>query len=564
MLVGTSTSGILQTELAYRQRDADGALPAWLHYPETHDTASLARFVQAALGLEGPAWVISTACSSGAKAYAAAARLIALGVIDAAVVGGCDTLCMTTLYGFRALELLSSEVCRPWDARRNGLSLGEGASFALLQRDDDAPAAWLLGCGESSDGHHMSSPHPEGAGAADAMRAALADAQLQPDQVDYINLHGTGTRNNDAAEDLAVCSVFGRGVPVSSTKGHTGHALGAAGAVEAAITLLALREGLLPHGLHCEQPDAALRANYLRQTAAACAVGGGEQLVRLRRQQRVPDLRSGAVSAAMTLNVAIAGVGVLGPGLSDWDAGCHGAAHAERLEGSAHGGAGARSPAERRTAPRRHRRQGGDRGGRPGLRDGRRRGRLAWPPCSPRPAAIRTTCHAMCEALARPERLLSPTRFTNSVHNAPAGYWHIAAQSRRASTSLAAYDASVCAGLLEAAAQCCSSRQPVLLVACDMPYPAPLHALRPLPDVFACALLLVPQGSAGGVAAGAVGGRARRADALRHRRARRAAPLDSGRARAAAAGSAGPRRVVRAGARWRRPRLWRLHVAPRP
>jgi 3-oxoacyl-[acyl-carrier-protein] synthase-1 len=264
VLVGTSTSGILQTEIAYRERDAEGALPAWLHYPETHDTASLARFVQAALGLEGPAWVISTACSSGAKAYGAAARLIALGIIDAAVVGGCDTLCMTTLYGFRALELLSTDVCRPWDARRNGLSLGEGAAFALLQRDDDAPAAWLLGCGESSDGHHMSSPHPEGAGAADAMRAALANAQLQANQVDYINLHGTGTRNNDAAEDLAVCSVFGRSVPVSSTKGHTGHALGAAGAVEAAITLLALREGLLPHGLHCEQPDATLQANYLR------------------------------------------------------------------------------------------------------------------------------------------------------------------------------------------------------------------------------------------------------------------------------------------------------------
>jgi len=265
VLVGTSTSGILQTEIAYRERDAAGALPAWLHYRETHDTASLARFVQAALALAGPAWVISTACSSGAKAYAAAARLIALGVIDAAVVGGCDSLCMTTLYGFHALELLSTEVCRPWDARRNGLSLGEGASFALLQHDDDAPAAWLLGCGESSDGHHMSSPHPEGAGAVAAMRAALADAQLQADQVDYLNLHGTGTRNNDAAEDLAVCKVFGRTVPVSSTKGHTGHALGAAGAVEAALTLLALRHGLLPHGLHCEQPDPALQANYLHR-----------------------------------------------------------------------------------------------------------------------------------------------------------------------------------------------------------------------------------------------------------------------------------------------------------
>jgi 3-oxoacyl-[acyl-carrier-protein] synthase-1 len=269
VIVGTSTSGILQSEIAYRERAPDGALPAWLHYGETHDNASLARYVQAALGLQGPAWVISTACSSGAKAYAAAARLIALGLIDAAVVGGVDTLCMTTLYGFHSLELLSTDVCRPWDARRNGLSLGEGASFALLQRDDTAPAAWLLGCGESSDGHHMSSPHPEGAGAADAMRGALADASLQPDQVDYINLHGTGTRNNDAAEDAALFSVFGSDVPASSTKGLTGHALGAAGAIEAAIALLALRHGFMPPGVHCEQPDPALRARYQRTASDA-------------------------------------------------------------------------------------------------------------------------------------------------------------------------------------------------------------------------------------------------------------------------------------------------------
>lgn len=269
VIVGTSTSGILQSELAYRERAADGALPAWLHYAETHDTASLARYVQAALGLQGPAWVISTACSSGAKAYAAAVWLIAQGLIDAAVVGGVDTLCMTTLYGFHSLELLSTDICRPWDARRNGLSLGEGGSFALLQRDDAAPAAWLLGCGESSDGHHMSSPHPDGAGAVDAMRAALADASLQPGQVDYINLHGTGTRNNDSAEDAAVCTVFGRDVPVSSTKALTGHALGAAGAVEAAVALIALRRGFVPPGAHCEQPDPALRSHYQRTAVDA-------------------------------------------------------------------------------------------------------------------------------------------------------------------------------------------------------------------------------------------------------------------------------------------------------
>jgi 3-oxoacyl-[acyl-carrier-protein] synthase-1 len=269
VIVGTSTSGILQSELAYRERAADGALPGWLHYAETHDNASLARYVQAALQLQGPAWVISTACSSGAKAYAAAARLIALGVIDAAVVGGVDTLCMTTLYGFHSLELLSTDVCRPWDARRNGLSLGEGGSFALLQRDDASPVAWLLGCGESSDGHHMSSPHPERAGAVAAMRAALDDAGLRPDQVDCINLHGTGTRNNDSAEDTAVCKVFGRELPVSSTKGATGHALGAAGAIEAAIALLALRDGFVPPGVHCERPDPALQAHYQREARDA-------------------------------------------------------------------------------------------------------------------------------------------------------------------------------------------------------------------------------------------------------------------------------------------------------
>ncbi|MFY9513618.1 MAG: beta-ketoacyl synthase N-terminal-like domain-containing protein, partial [Rubrivivax sp.] len=162
VFLGTSTSGILQTELAYRRRDAaSGALPASLHYGETHNTASVARYVRAALGLCGPAYVVSTACSSSAKVYAAAERLIRLGLIDAAVVGGVDSLCMTTLYGFKALELTAADICRPWDAARAGLSIGEAAAFALLERDG-AAMGWLLGAGESSDGHHMSSPHPEG------------------------------------------------------------------------------------------------------------------------------------------------------------------------------------------------------------------------------------------------------------------------------------------------------------------------------------------------------------------------------------------------------------------
>jgi 3-oxoacyl-[acyl-carrier-protein] synthase-1 len=267
VFLGTSTSGILQTEVAYRHRDAvTGALPASLHYAETHNTYSVAGYVRATLGLSGPAHVVSTACSSSAKVYATAARMIELGLVDAAVVGGVDSLCMTTLYGFRSLELVATDICRPWDARRAGLSIGEAAAFALVECDPERVDAWLLGAGESSDAHHMSSPHPEGAGAVAAMCGALASAGLQAGDIDYLNLHGTGTPGNDAAEDRAVAAVFGSALPCSSTKGHTGHTLGAAGGVEASICMLALQHGLMPGGLNVEQPDPALHSNYLCQS----------------------------------------------------------------------------------------------------------------------------------------------------------------------------------------------------------------------------------------------------------------------------------------------------------
>lgn len=267
VLLGTSTSGILETEHAFTRRDAAGALPPDFDYAHTHSTASLARFVADALALAGPAWVVSTACSSSAKVFGDAARLIEAGWIDAAVVGGVDSLCLTTLYGFHSLQLFAEDVCRPWDAHRGGVSLGEGAAFALLQREAAAgqPALGrLLGVGESSDAHHMSAPHPEGALAAAAMRQALDAAGLAPAQIDYVNLHGTGTPSNDAAEDRAVQSVFGRDLPCSSTKGATGHTLGAAGGVEAVISLLALRHGLMPGGLNIRERDPALGIHYLQ------------------------------------------------------------------------------------------------------------------------------------------------------------------------------------------------------------------------------------------------------------------------------------------------------------
>lgn len=266
VLLGTSTSGILETELAYRARDAaSGALPAAFHYRGSHNIFSVAEFVRHVIGARGPAWVISTACSSSAKVFASAARLLEAGVVDAAVVGGVDSLCLTTLYGFNSLELVAPAPCRPYDAARSGISIGEAAAFALLERAPatrPAGAVLLAGCGESSDAHHMSSPHPEGLGARLAMEAALADAGLAAADIDYINLHGTGTPSNDAAEGQAVHALFGERVPASSTKGATGHTLGAAGGLEAVFCALALADGLIPGSPGTTTPDPAIALRY--------------------------------------------------------------------------------------------------------------------------------------------------------------------------------------------------------------------------------------------------------------------------------------------------------------
>jgi 3-oxoacyl-[acyl-carrier-protein] synthase I len=267
VFLGTSTSGILTTEIAFRHLDPlTGALPANFDYGGTHNSFSLADYVSRLFELSGPAVTVCTACSSSAKVFAAAQRMIATNQIDAAIVGGVDSLCLTTLYGFQSLQLTSPDPCRPFDAARDGLSIGEAAAFALLKRtpaEIDPEAILLLGAGESSDAYHMSSPHPEGLGARGAMRAALADAALAPGDIDYINLHGTGTPSNDAAESRAVTGLFGADTPCSSTKGATGHALGAAGALEAIICALALKSGLAPGGLNLRQRDPQLGLNYL-------------------------------------------------------------------------------------------------------------------------------------------------------------------------------------------------------------------------------------------------------------------------------------------------------------
>jgi 3-oxoacyl-[acyl-carrier-protein] synthase I len=264
VFLGTSTSGIFSTELAYREREANGGkLPENFQYAGTQNNYSLAAFVSAYFGLKGPAFVVSSACSSSAKVFGNAERMIAAGFCDAAIVGGVDSLCLTTLYGFRSLGLVSNQPCRPYDADRDGISIAEAAGFALLEREasSDSSVA-VLGVGESSDAYHMSSPHPEGKGAKKAMQAALTRASLTPADIDYINLHGTATKTNDAAEGAAVAALFGTNVAASSTKGFTGHSLGAAGITEIAIATMALSHNTVPGSLNTKTLDSGIAINY--------------------------------------------------------------------------------------------------------------------------------------------------------------------------------------------------------------------------------------------------------------------------------------------------------------
>jgi 3-oxoacyl-[acyl-carrier-protein] synthase-1 len=267
VLLGTSTSGILQTELAYRERAASGELPAGFDYRHGQNLFSVTDFVRRSLGLEGPAATISTACSSSAKVFASASRYIDAGVVDAAVVGGVDSLCLTTMHGFTSLQLVSDEPCRPFDAARKGMSIGEAAGYALVEKTGSG--LHLVGYGESSDAHHMSTPHPEGEGALAAMRQALERGSLAAEDIDYVNAHGTATPANDRAEDRALVRLFGDRVPVSSTKGLTGHTLGAAGIIEAIVCFLALEHSLVPANANTASIEQGLESQIVLETRSA-------------------------------------------------------------------------------------------------------------------------------------------------------------------------------------------------------------------------------------------------------------------------------------------------------
>jgi len=262
--LGTSTGGIAETERAFSEFKREGRAPEGYQFSRQLPDALL-RIVRALAPFSGPGVVVSTACSSSAKVFGVARRWLSAGLCDAVLVGGVDTLCQITLRGFHSLELVAPQPCRPFARDRNGLNLGEGGALLLLEREGTGSAR-LLGVGETSDAFHMTAPHPEGLGAIAAMEAAMREAGLSAGDIEHINAHGTGTSLNDAAEGKAIAHVFGDRVPVVSTKGYTGHLLGAAGATEAVFSIASIEHGFLPVSLGSVPADSDLGLQLVQET----------------------------------------------------------------------------------------------------------------------------------------------------------------------------------------------------------------------------------------------------------------------------------------------------------
>ncbi len=257
VVLGTSTSGIDEASRGMAQYLREHQFPGDYDYQQ-QELSAPANFLADWLQLSGPAYVISTACTSSARALMSAQRLLDLGQCDAVICGGVDSLCKLTLNGFSALEAVSKQRCNPFSVNRDGINIGEAAVLFLMSKER-APIA-LLGSGASCDAHHISAPEPTGKGALQSMRKALASASLQPEAIGYLNLHGTATQHNDAMESLAVDSLFPHGVACSSTKPMSGHTLGAAGALEAAFCWLSLVHERVPPHVWDGQADPALPA----------------------------------------------------------------------------------------------------------------------------------------------------------------------------------------------------------------------------------------------------------------------------------------------------------------
>ena len=488
VVVGTSTSSIGETEEAYAQLGASGRFPAHMSRQEVHTPHSIGAFVRDALGLEGPCLTVSTACSSSAKVFAVTERLLRLGLVDAAVVGGADTLCGSVMFGFNSLQLVSPEPCRPFDAERCGINLGEAAGFALLER---APGGLqLLGHGEVSDAHHMSAPHPHGLGAERALDDALARAGVDAQAIDHINLHGTASTKNDEVEAALVARRFTACTHASSTKGFTGHTLGAAGIVGAAFSLLAIETGWIAGTVNTNVLDPLCGPQIRLQPA---------------RDDVRPALSHWFASAARTACWCSAEGLPRPPVRRRDDAALHrwrddvGAGLARSAFRGDVGGEGAPAdPPVRRRAP--------DSvvlalevAAQAVAQSGHRAVDLA---------SVFSSAHgdlaltdSLCSALANTPTRVSPTKFLNSVHNADSGYWTQATGCRQASVAISAFRHSFAAGLLEACVQCAAEARPMLRVACDIEACGALACNTESRGLLGFALVLSPVPGARSVAA---------------------------------------------------------------
>ncbi len=469
IVLGVTTGGMPETEDRLMAEDGDPA-----HY-RLHATGSVASQLARTLGCRGPALTVSTACSSAAVALGVALRMLRWGHFERILAGGADGLCRLTYHGFGLLQLIDPEGARPLDVDRAGMTVSEGAGMLLLQIADGAPPgaqAVLAGAGMSCDAHHATAPHPEGRGALDAMRAALADAGLHPGDVDYVNLHGTGTRDNDLAESRAIRTLFPDcSPPVSSTKGIHGHTLAAAGALEAVLSIEAMAQGLVPPNARCAEPDPALGLVPAREPVSApievvlsnsLGFGGNNASIVLTSAARPVEAASGDQPDPPALRIAslacLTGAGLTGPSLERL-------ARGEAVMGVLDGAqvvAGMPPRAVRRIKrlSRLALALGREAAGEPGQRrvDQVHFG-TGWGPLS-------ETHDFLTRLFASPERLASPTDFVGSVHNAPAGQLAIRHAATGPSATATGADASFEQALWMAQALV-GEEQTVLLVGAD-------------------------------------------------------------------------------------------------
>jgi len=470
LILGTSTSGIYDSERAYAHYVDHGVMPEDFNFLRRHAIQATAQFLGIELGIQGPVYAISTACSSSAKAMGSAQRLLQAGICDAVLVAGVDTLCRLTLRGFHSLDLVAGGPCRPMDAQRQGINIGEAAALMLLEHSHagNRHCPQLLAVGESSDAHHMSAPEPGGRGAETAMRAALGLAGLVPEEVGYINLHATATPLNDKAEARAVAKVVGGWTPCSGVKGLFGHTLGASGALEAIVTLEALREGRLPGTSGLAQPDPDCPIRLLQSPESADAVfalcnafgfGGSNASVLLARSGE--DLRMGDSvrgNSCLEHSPSSLRVSLRGWAVCSTDADLSEALGIEIC------------PPDPRKLPAAIRRRTSQ-----ATRLALSAGLTACERAGIAPAALPAVFASvggemqvtdqLCIELAKPDGWISPTPFHNSVHNTAVGYWSIATGCRQATTTMGAAGETAVMTWLESWCRM-QTESPRLLVVC--------------------------------------------------------------------------------------------------